>query len=151
MDNFDLGDLKNVQIDTASINRFSAQPTLEAQIERYGRVDGMLIGIGGEKSQQYKRYEKLKLYSEERLIQLANFKSPIVQAYAFDILTERNSKFALEIFKAHLNDSANIEVRSGCFSSTLPLNEYFYTSIEKTLSKEDRERYSYLADKDKFW
>jgi len=149
LDNFDLGDLKNVSIDTASINPFYAQPTLEAHIESCGRVDGMLFG--GEKTQQYKRYEKLKLYSEERLIQLANFKSPIVQAYAFNILTERNSKYTLEIFKAHLNDSAKIEVRSGCFSSTLPLNVYFYNSIESVLSKEDKERYSYLAKKNNFW
>lgn len=150
LNNFDLGHL-NAVINTASINRFDAQPTLEAQIERYGRIDGISIGYGGRKSEQYKRYEKLKLYNEKQLIKLTNFKSTVVRAYAFNALTERNSKYAFEIFKAHLNDTSSLKVLSGCIEYRVPLNAYFYGSIKQILSKEDKNKYAYLVNNFKIW
>lgn len=137
-------------IDTTGANRIFSDTPLETEIAMYGRVDGSAIGIGGIKSEQYKRYEKLKLYSDEKLIELISFKSSVLKAYAFDALTERYSKYALTIFKSHIHDTTTINVMSGCIGSNVPLNEYFYHSVEKMLSKEDKNKYSYISKEDIF-
>ena len=100
-------------------------------IARDGNVDGEATGYGGEKSDQYKRYEWLKSKkSDSSLLQLTDHSSPAVRVYAFCALAERNSPLLVEIAEKHKYDSASFMSRGGCIGMPDQVNECFQRITE---------------------
>lgn len=111
------------------------------QIAMCNRVDGPFVGIGAVKSEQYKRYELLSKYSEEKLIELTKHKSPAVKVYAFNALFQKKSSKIISIFAAHITDTTEFEELAGCIGMSKPVNFYLLQKVEPLLTSNQKAEY----------
>lgn len=80
-------------------------------------VDGA-IGLGGERTEQFDRFEKLKnTASYDELILLTNHPNGVVRAYALWAISYKKDADIFSIVKKHLTDDEVIESQFGCVHS----------------------------------
>ncbi|HMI77417.1 MAG TPA: HEAT repeat domain-containing protein [Ferruginibacter sp.] len=108
------------------------------------------VGYSGIKTDQYKRYEKLSGFASDLdLIRLTDHKNPVVRAYAFEALAERNSGAAIPVFQKHLNDKEEFKSIGGCLAETISVNKCMLLSLQPydgnesiSLSKKEFKKYA---------
>lgn len=129
---------------------------LVTQIADCNQLDDAAVGIGGVKTDQYMRYEKLtKFASDSALVCLTDHKNPVVRVYSFFALQRRNSPYVMSIFKKHVTDSSEMESFSGCFKLSTTVNKRMLASLKPyphkksiSLSKRDFRKYLKLITGD---
>lgn len=138
----------NIQKNDSRVNRHLYYPpeytpttAIVEGIAQYNRLDGSMIGLAGQKSIQYKRFEVLCQFSEDSLVSLTDHNNPVVRAYAFEALVKNNSSKTLEIFEKHIRDKASFDEMFGCIVNSTTVNIYFYSCIKNKLSKSDKAEY----------
>lgn len=103
------------------------------------------VGIDGHISYEYKKYEKLKqLASDSDLVILTSSKSPVIKAYAFEILCSRNYKNIVEVFETNINDTNSFSSYCGCIGITEHINAYFLRCISNFITASAYEKYKKL-------
>lgn len=83
------------------------------------------IGLGGNYSEQYARFERLmEILTNKEMFELTKHYNPIVRAYAFKALKIDNSRY-MEMAKNELeNDTTRICTMGGCIMSTEKISEF---------------------------
>jgi len=108
------------------------QVSIIDDIAKDGEVTCAATGYGGEKGDQFKRYEwMISKKSDSTLLQLTDHQSPAVRVYAFFALAERNSPLLSEIAIKHKNDSASFNSRCGCLGMTDQINKCFRRVVDE--------------------
>lgn len=80
------------------------------------------IGITGEYSEQYARFERLtQLLTGEEWLDLIDHESAVVRLYAFQALEELHSDLLPQAQEQLKNDTTSVCYFSGCIRLTLPL------------------------------
>ncbi|MEO8514908.1 MAG: hypothetical protein ABI543_15220 [Ignavibacteria bacterium] len=108
------------------------------KLSKHKRVEGVFIGMVGTPSKIYQTGKKLRLRAtKEELVELTFHPNPIVRAYSFWGLAEKNETGLLNILLDHLNDTVNIstmfadavdEMRLGDFLIELVVPKYVFTA-----------------------
>ena len=95
------------------------------------------VGYGGEKPDQYKRFEKLsKLASNKKLYKLLSNQNSVVRAYALEALILRKAKIdAWVLAKNALSDYQKINTIFGCIVSTKFTGDVFIDRLLPFLIK----------------
>ena len=79
---------------------------------------GYPVGYSGKretKNKYYKLFKRLESKATiEELVELTNYKSPVIVVYAFEILKSRNYQGLKNIFLSHPNDTAWYWTAGGC-------------------------------------
>ncbi|GAB2818132.1 hypothetical protein [Ferruginibacter profundus] len=95
------------------------------------RLDGPVVGYGGIRSDQYKRYEMLAKYAtDSSLINLTNHKNPVVRVYAFDALIKRNYWALRLVFWEHAKDNEKLQALQGCIGYYTTVSESMTSALE---------------------
>jgi hypothetical protein len=104
--------------------KFNLKQTV-SEIAEYAIVESSIVGYGGRKSEQYKRFIKLKINtSDSELVMLTQHYSAAVKAYAFWALTERGYP-TLQIMQDHKNDKQTFTHQSGCIGEVMRIDIFF--------------------------
>lgn len=128
---------------TALTNSASA---LCAEIARHNIMEGEQIGSWGMYSEQWERFQKLLLISNDTsLFELTSHSSPVVRGYAYLGLMERNTGLLMSAIRAHENDTALVKSQQGCIViinqvKVIVLEGAYYKFVhanETGLNKED--------------
>src|SRR6478609_581760 len=112
------------------------------------QVESARLGVAGEPSRQWERYERLKeLATVDQLIRLTDYDNAIVRCYAFQALAAKNAVRVFEVLLRHVDDSESVAVQSGCVRMTELTGDYFINVVTRSadpggyhLSTEERER-----------
>jgi hypothetical protein len=110
------------------------------KIAGYNVHEGELIGIGGRKSSQWKRFQNLcSIASNSELRKLTNDSSGVVRSYAFDGLLMRSDTAVFSIIVNHLHDTTVFKDLNGCIGGNWKVCEYFLLH-SRALSLSNRDK-----------
>ena len=102
--------------------------------EKENEIHSDAVGYRGEKTSQYKRFEKLtKKAKLDELIELTEHPSPVVRGYAFWALAKRNYKKLEEIFIKHLRDEEKLKLYEGCIGLNTSVINFLYQVVSPNL------------------
>jgi hypothetical protein len=88
------------------------------------------IGLGGERTEQFDRFEKLnRVASRQELITLTDHPNGVVRAYAFWALALRYDPEIFSIVKQHITDEAFIRTEFGCVNFDDKVGDFFISLI----------------------
>ncbi len=88
------------------------------------------VGIAGQRTEQWDRFEKLKnKATADELILLTDYKNAVVKCYAFHALTLRKNIDIFPILLRHINDTATVETFSGCIMSSESVGDFFLNLV----------------------
>lgn len=88
-----------------------SNPNLNVKmISIHNMMESEYVGLGNNRSSEYKRYEKLKMNASDEMIEnLIDHKNPIVRTYAFKILIEREMIEPSEALKMALKHNETFQ------------------------------------------
>jgi hypothetical protein len=113
-----------------------------SEIISYGVVDAPMVGYRGMKSEQYSRFVSLKVnISDSELVLLTKHQDPIIKAYAFWALTDKEFSGIKQIIVDHLNDIQTFQFRSGCIGERRRINKWFLDLGKNFLTAEEFANY----------
>lgn len=93
-------------------------------------VAGMAVGYAGEEPEQWRRYDRLRLFtSVDTLAILTNHSSPIIRCYSFQALVDNKSKNLFPILLKHLLDTARVKTFFGCIMEEEKVGDYFFDAL----------------------
>jgi hypothetical protein len=96
-------------------------------------VMGSEVGYGGERPEQWDRYEALRsIATEQELLALTNDTNGVVRCYAFQALAARKTTDMFPVVIKHLSDTATIETLSGCLGRHQKAGDFFLELIERS-------------------
>jgi hypothetical protein len=130
------------KFDESIIITQSQELSVVDKIAMCNRVDGPFVGVGAVKSDQYKRFEKILQYDEEKLVELTNHLNPVVKVYAFNALVIKNCSKIFSIFEKNINDTTEFEELAGCIGLNKPVNFYFLQKLESLMSQDQKQKYT---------
>ena len=108
------------------------------QLEKFDKVTGPHIGKAALKSDQYILFEKLKKQaSDQELFQLTNYTNPIVRAYAFYGLCDKNSSLVMDVISKNQYDTALVKQQFGCIGSTNTVIGFMMELLDDYLEKNE--------------
>ncbi len=109
-----------------------------SEIISYGIVDAPLVGSNGMTTEQYSRFVTLKVNtSDSELVLLTKHQNPIIKAYAFWALTDKEFSGIKQIIIDHLNDIQTFQFRSGCIGERRRINKWFLDLGKNFLTAEE--------------
>ncbi|MEZ5044976.1 MAG: hypothetical protein R2828_34075 [Saprospiraceae bacterium] len=118
---------------------FSQQirPELRKRIEKIvekmaneNLYDGPAVGVGGKKTKQRERFEKMQREATDReLITLTSHINAAVRSYAIEALANRRNSETFEIIKAHLEDNEYISVFRFCSRSRQKVGDFYLNAV----------------------
>ncbi|MCB9338576.1 MAG: hypothetical protein H6577_10670 [Lewinellaceae bacterium] len=104
------------------------------EIEKENEIHSDAVGYRGEKTSQYKRFEKLTRKAKiDELVELTEHPSPVVRGYAFWALAKRNYKKLEEIFIKHLRDEEKLKLYEGCIGLNTSVINFLYQVVSPNL------------------
>ena len=105
----------------------SKEVRLKIDTLKEGFVEGEVVGISGQDSEQYQRYRFLRDNTKEAdLIKLTDYSRPNVRCYAFQGLVWKKSPKVREILEKHLSDTTAVIYMWGCVGD-------YYTTFDYML------------------
>lgn len=108
-------------------------PSLEVVVKEmadYKMFEEKIVGLTGDLSPQWARYETLLAKSSEtELIQLCNNNSPVVRAYAFQGLIEKKSTNIFEILVKHIDDVGKFDRIMGCMVDPCYVSDFYLEQV----------------------
>lgn len=121
--------------------------TLAIEIAKDNVLKSRSIGIGGEKLEQWNRYEVLKnTATDEELKILAEDTNAVVRCYSFMALTNRKTIDIMPILIKHLYDNTIFKIHEDCSMGNQLTGDYFLNIV--TSNYLDSNGYK-LTDKEK--
>lgn len=118
-----------------SVSRQKEIDNIAKEMSLYNSVDGIRVAFGNIESEQYKRFTWLKKFASDReLVTLTNHPDPVVKAYSFWALTERNYKDCKVILEQHKNDKSAFSYHVGCLGSTRHINLFYFDRLKEKLN-----------------
>lgn len=95
------------------------------KIGKFNEIHSEAIGVGGERTKQYDRFEKLvEKATIDELIELTEHPKPAVRGYAFWGLAKKYYDNLEEIFVSHANDEEEVFQMQGCFGGEIAVIEF---------------------------
>ena len=113
------------------------------EIAKDNVVKGPAVGVSGERTAQWERFEKLKSQaSDKQLLALTRHDNPTVRCYAFAAIVDRGTYDAFPILLEHLHDSVQVMVLNGCIGENVRVGDYFFPIFfsEKSYLEKDAEK-----------
>jgi hypothetical protein len=103
-------------------------------------VDASFVGEGGDRSETYAAYERLRDHAtRERLLALTSHKSPVVRCYAVQALSERHPDIdLLPVLLAHVEDLEEVETQVGCIGMVQKTGDVMIFRTWETLTEPQR-------------
>ena len=102
-------------------------------ISKVGRFEDKFIGIAGEKSKQWGRFEKLNTIAESaELRALTQYNNAVVRCYAFNGLALRKDTAVFPILLSHLRDTVLVEGISSDMGWAETAGDYFIDMVTTT-------------------
>jgi len=94
------------------------------------------IGIGGKKSNQRSRYDRLRDKATiEELVAATSHQNPVVRCYAFEALVEKKDTSTCQILLHHLSDTSIVSTHMGCLLGSTSV-KYFILRLYNLHSKQ---------------
>ena len=88
-------------------------------------LNGAMVGRGGTKTSQYKRFEFLyTTATEDELLELIDHPNGVVRGYSFWALAKVRSDKLEEVIENHIGDTAMISTISGCILYSYPVIDF---------------------------
>ncbi|GEM_PF-3208682 len=108
-----------------------------------GGIDTEAIGYGGERTDQYSRFIRLKeKVNIEELVALMNHPAPSVRGYSFWGLAKLHYDNLETIFIKHANDNAIIFFMDGCSPMDIPVIEFMEQVVQSNVLDVDCKKLS---------
>jgi hypothetical protein len=147
-----IADNKGKEISNSTVSaEVKVIPGFQVLVSRLAMGDAVStgpVGIGASFSKEYLLYQQIaQIATDTELNYLMNFSNPIVQAYAFMAIVERNPALAEKIFLERISDKTKFMHRRGCMGNTNHLNLFFLEQLNLTEGSTKREKYQYMVRK----
>ncbi|NNT72356.1 hypothetical protein HKT18_09035 [Flavobacterium sp. IMCC34852] len=116
---------------------------LVQKIEKYNELQSEHVGIGGQTTDQYRNFEKLKNKATiNELLELLNHKNSVVKGYTSWALADKKYPKLSNIFTEFLRTGETATTQDGCIVSTDELAREFYHRVlyqhfENKLTEQD--------------
>jgi hypothetical protein len=95
------------------------------KIGKLNEIHGAAISVGGERTEQYDRFEKIvKEATIEELLELMEHPKPAVRGYTFWGLAKRYYEGLEEVLIAHANDEEKVFQINGCIGGEIPVIDF---------------------------
>jgi len=92
------------------------------KIAKTNEIHAEAVGFSGEKTSQYRLFEKLvKHAKDEELVELMNHPKAVVRGYVFWALAKRHYEALEEIYVKHVNDGEFVFQIQGCMGADMPV------------------------------
>jgi len=116
---------------------------LVQKIEKYNELQSEHVGIGGQTTEQYRNFEKLKNKATiNELLELLKHKNSVVKGYTSWALADKKYSKLSNIFTEFLRTGETATMQDGCIVSTDELAREFYHRVlyqhfENKLTEQD--------------
>ncbi|MET4107560.1 hypothetical protein ABIB60_002928 [Hymenobacter sp. UYP22] len=101
-------------------------------------VTGKYVGAAGELSAQWTRYERLQQEATDaELVALTHHTNGVIRCYAFRALATAQPANAFSLLLAHLHDTAQVKILSGCIGGREYVGDYFVGALKLRYSDTD--------------
>lgn len=91
---------------------------------------GSAVGIAGNRSEQWDRYEVLRSKAtDDELLSLTNDTNTVVRCYAFQALAEKNYVDVSPVVIRHLSDTATVHTLFGCLGGSEKVGDFMLRKV----------------------
>ena len=124
------GNEKFPSSNSSPLDTQSKLDSLVLEIATHNKVEKAFIGKAALPSKQWKRYEQLKkIATMDQMVALTKHENPAVRCYAFQSLANKKSDQVFPILLSHLQDTAFVFARNGCFTGNVHVRDYFIAVV----------------------